>query len=144
MIPEYSSNFDLRYEDRYAMFNIYIIRAGNAFMLITLPLIFFYKIRFLPKMNQYVPRFFLSLKAILPITMILFSIFAFLYYAYTILTKDLSYNLGDTEKDLPDDDEHFYFVRIMDYINLVYRSIFEIIVILIVALFFQFIGSSIT
>ena len=51
LTSDYTPEFDLRYKDRYAMFFIMIIRAGNAFMFITLPLIFFYKIRFLPKMN---------------------------------------------------------------------------------------------
>jgi hypothetical protein len=77
-----------------------IIRAGNALMFVSLPLMFFYKIRFLPRVTQYVPRFFLAQKAILQIILIFMGIFSFLNYAYTIL-EDMKYNLGNTEKEYP-------------------------------------------
>ena len=76
---------DKNYLDRFIMMNIMVIRGGNAFMFITLPLIFFYMIRFLPQMNQNVPRFFIALKSILPITLIFMIIGFFLRYAYGIL-----------------------------------------------------------
>ena len=76
---------DKKYLDRYNMINVMIIRGGNAFMLITLPLLLFYMIRFLPIMNQNVPRFFIALKAILPITFFFMIIAIFLRYTYDIL-----------------------------------------------------------
>ena len=66
-------------------------------MLITLPLIFFNKIKFLPFVNLYVPRFFLALSVIFPLAMIFMVLYAFLQYAQGIL-GDMSYHLGDTEK----------------------------------------------
>jgi hypothetical protein len=51
------------------------------------------------------------------------SIYAFLLYAYSILADTLSYHLGDTEKEIPDNQEHYKFVRIMDYINVTYRNL---------------------
>ena len=116
-------------------------------MLISLPLIFFYKIRFIPSMNQYVPRFFLALKAILQFVAISVGIYAFLIYAYNILNSSMSYNLGDTEKDFPDFSrfqEQFNFVRVADYINLSFRESLKLIITAIVALFFLFVGSSMT
>jgi hypothetical protein len=32
-------------------------------------------------------------------------IFTFLYYAYNILTEDMKYGLGNTEKEIPSSDE---------------------------------------
>jgi hypothetical protein len=129
-----------------AMFYIFIIRAGNAFMCTTLPLILFYKIRFLPFVNLYVPRFFLALAAIFPIAMIFTGIYAFLIFAHSILTNDLKYNLGNTEKDFvtPTYDSIFLFIRSFDYVNLAYRSIFDILVTAISVLFFCYIGASMT
>jgi hypothetical protein len=51
---------DKRYEDRYANFFIYIIKFGNSILMITLPLIFFYKIRFQMFMTLSLPRFFMA------------------------------------------------------------------------------------
>jgi hypothetical protein len=142
LTEDYRDKIDRRYKDRYAMFYVMIIRAGNAFMFITLPLIFFYKVRFLPQMSQYVPRFFLAQKAILQITLIFMGIFSFLNYAYSIL-EDMKYNLGNTEKEVPIEiDWIFEFIRWMDYFNLVYRHILIVAIIAICVLFFQFIGSS--
>jgi uncharacterized protein YpmB len=118
-----------------------IIRAGNALMFVSLPLIFFYKIRFYHIVTQYVPRFFLAQKAILQIILIFMGIFSFLYYAYSIL-EDMRYNLGNTEKELPKDkrnenlDYIFSFVRVVDYFNLIYRHVFMVVIIAISTLFF--------
>jgi len=94
-------------------------------MFITLPLILFYKIRFLPFVNFYVPRFFLAVAAIFPLTMIFMGVYCFLFFAQSILQNDLKYNLGNTEKDLvtPTYDSIFDLIRWLDYVNLVYRSI---------------------
>ncbi len=51
---------DKRYQDRYAIFYIYIIKFGNALLMITLPLIFFYKIRFQLFITVSLPRFFMA------------------------------------------------------------------------------------
>jgi hypothetical protein len=118
------------------MFYIMIIRAGNALMFVSLPLIFFYKIRFFHIVSQYVPRFFLAQKAILQIILIFMGIFSFLFYAYSIL-EDMRYNLGNTEKELPKDDKFiFNFVRVVDYFNLIYRHVFLVVIIAISTLFF--------
>lgn len=140
---DYTTKIDRRYQDRYAMFYIQTIRAGNAFMLITLPLIFFYKIRFLPFVNLYVPRFFLALSAIFPLTMIFMVLYAFLLYAQGIL-GDMRYGLGNTEKDFVTApyESLFGLIRILDYVNLMYRSIFGLIITTISVMFFQYIGAS--
>ena len=112
-------------------------------MLITLPLIFFYKIRFLPFVNLYVPRFFLALSAIFPLTMIFMVLYAFLLYAQGIL-GDMRYGLGNTEKEFvtPPYESLFGLIRVLDYVNLMYRSIFGLIITTISVMFFQYIGAS--
>lgn len=106
-------------------------------MLITLPLIFFYKIRFLPFVNLYVPRFFLALSAIFPLTMIFLVLYAFLTYAQGIL-DDMKYGLGNTEKDFTSTPylSLFGLIRILDYVNLTYRSVFTLIITAISVMFF--------
>ncbi len=125
LTEDYRDNIDRRYKDRLAMFFIMIIRAGNALMFISLPLIFFYKIRFLPGLSHYVPRFFLALKSILQIILIFMTIFSFLSLADGIL-DGMKYHLGNTEKERPPKESEnigiFNFVRVMDYVNLIYRS----------------------
>jgi hypothetical protein len=140
---DYTTNVDRRYQDRYAMFYVQMIRAGNAFMLITLPLIFFYKIRFLPFVNLYVPRFFLALSAIFPLVTIFMVLYAFMIYAQGIL-DDMKYSLGNTEKDFttPQYADLFSLIRVLDYVNLSYRSGFGLIIITINVMFFQYIGAS--
>jgi hypothetical protein len=125
------------------MFFIQTIRAGNAFMLITLPLIFFYKIRFLPFVNLYVPRFFLALSAIFPLVTIFMGLYAFMLYAQGIL-DDMRYSLGNTEKDFttPKYQDLFSLIRVLDYVNLSYRSCFGLIITTINVMFFQYIGAS--
>jgi hypothetical protein len=114
-------------------------------MFLALPFILFYKIRFLPSVNAYVPRFFLSLSMILPVVTILFIIYLFIAYASSIL-GDMRYNLGDTEKDFTSDDQFkiFTFIRSMDYINLTFREGFNLIILTIGVIFLQYIGSSLS
>jgi hypothetical protein len=114
-------------------------------MFITLPLIFFYKIRFLPFVNLYVPRFFLALAAIFPLAMIFMGLYAFLLYAQGIL-GDMSYKLGNTEADFvsPPYNSLFSLIRVLDYVNLMYRSVFNLIITTISVLFFCYVGASMT
>jgi hypothetical protein len=64
-------------------------------------------------------------------------LYAFLLYAQGIL-GDMRYSLGNTEKDFvtPNYENLFGLIRILDYVNLMYRSIFGLIITTISVMFF--------
>ncbi len=70
---------------------IFIIKGGNAFLMISLPLILLYEWRFHPFISVHIPRFFLVLSSIFQLLM--FSVFmsSILYFSYNIISV-LTYN----------------------------------------------------
>lgn len=88
------NNIDKRYQDRYALFYIYVIKYGNALLMVTLPLIFFFKIRFQMFMTVSLPRFFLTSQQVLQLIFIFSAIYVCLFYSYTIMDT-MRYTLGD-------------------------------------------------
>jgi hypothetical protein len=56
----------------------------------------------------------------------------------------MRYGLGNTEKDFVTSGYQnvFSLIRVLDYVNLIYRSIFGLIITTISVMFFQYIGAS--
>jgi hypothetical protein len=139
------SKIDKRYEDRYALFFIYVIKFGNALLMVSLPLIFFFKIRFQLFMTVSLPRFFLSIQQVLQLIFIFTTIFISLYYSFTIMDS-MRYFLGDLQEDTVISTNLVsveYFVRIMKFINGVARILMFSLIAMITIVMFHFLGTTI-
>jgi hypothetical protein len=72
---------------------IFIIKATNSFFMVTLPMQLLYKVRYLPGMSIYLPKFFIAIQQIKDLVFI-FIIFTFSFLlSYSILTV-LDFRMG--------------------------------------------------
>ena len=74
------------WETRIIISPIFLIKASNSFFILALPMQFLYKVRYLPGISIYLPKFFIAIKQIRGLVVI-FIIFSFSFmFSYTILT----------------------------------------------------------
>lgn len=75
---------------------IFLIKASNSFFMLALPMQLLYKVRFLPGMSIYLPKFFNAIQQIRDLVIIFITFtFSFLF-SYTILTM-LDFRMGALE-----------------------------------------------
>lgn len=75
---------------------IFLIKASNSFFMLALPMQVLYKVRFLPGMSIYLPKFFSAIQQIKDLVIIFITFtFSFLF-SYTILTM-LDFRMGALE-----------------------------------------------
>jgi hypothetical protein len=75
---------------------IFLIKASNSFFMLALPMQLLYKVRFLPGMSIYLPKFFSAIQQIRDLVVIFITFtFSFLF-SYTILTM-LDFRMGGLE-----------------------------------------------
>jgi hypothetical protein len=65
---------------------ILIIKASNAFFMLTLPMQFLFKIRYLPGMTIYLPKFFDAIKEIKGLILIFIAFTISFVFSYSILS----------------------------------------------------------
>jgi hypothetical protein len=83
-------------ENRFLNIPIFIIKATNAFFMLTLPMQFLFRIRYLPGMTIYLPKFFSAIQQIRDLVVIFITFtFSFLF-SYTILSM-LDFRMGALE-----------------------------------------------
>jgi len=114
--------------------------------MVTLPLIFFFKIRFQMFMTVSLPRFFLTSQQVLQLIFIFSAIYVCLFYSYTIMDS-MRYNLGDLQEDSVKTDtlrSVELFVRIIRFLNSIFRGLMFSIISMVVIVMFQFLGTTIT
>jgi hypothetical protein len=78
--------------------SIFIIKGGNAFLMISLPLILLYKWRFHPFISVYIPRFFLVLSSLAQLLIFFVILSMMLQYSQSILSV-LSYSTPSNDAD---------------------------------------------
>ena len=96
---------------------IIIIKATNSFFMVALPMQLLYKVRYLPRMSIYLPKFFIAIQQIKGLVLIFVAFtFSFLF-SYTILSV-LDFKMGSV-KILDDVDikEHKFDYRFNDLLN---------------------------
>ena len=84
-------------ENRFLSIPIMIIKATNSFFLITLPMQFLYKIRYLPGMTIYLPKFFDAIKEIKGLIFIFITFTISFVFSYSILSV-LDFRMGALEE----------------------------------------------
>ena len=73
---------------------IFIIKATNSFFMVTLPMQVLYKVRYIPSMSIYLPKFFIAIQQIKGLIYIFITFtFSFLF-SYTIMTV-LDFRMGE-------------------------------------------------
>ena len=80
-------------ENRFLSIPIFIIKATNAFFMLTLPMQFLFKIRYLPGMTIYLPKFFDALKQIKGLILIFITFSISFTFSYLILSV-LDFKMG--------------------------------------------------
>lgn len=84
------------WEARIVRIPIFLIKATNSFFMLALPMQLLYKVRFLPGMSIYLPKFFSAIQQIRDLVVIFITFtFSFLF-SYTILSV-LDFRMGGLE-----------------------------------------------
>lgn len=106
LIAEHRLEYDIRedyseperlLENRFLSIPILIIKATNSFFLLTLPMQFLYKVRYLPGMTIYLPKFFDAVKEIKGLIFIFITFTISFVFSYSILTV-LDFRVGALEE----------------------------------------------
>jgi hypothetical protein len=85
-----------QWANRIVSIPIFIIKASNSFFMVVLPMQILYKVRYLPGMSIYLPKFFIAIQEIKDLVLI-FITFAFSFlFSYSILTV-LDFRMGSLE-----------------------------------------------
>lgn len=80
-------------ENRFLNIPIFIIKATNAFFMLTLPMQFLFRIRYLPGMTIYLPKFFDAVKQIKGLILIFITFSISFGFSYSIL-RVLDFKMG--------------------------------------------------
>jgi hypothetical protein len=90
---EANKNIDNEWAYRIVSIPIFFIKATNSFFMVTLPMQLLYKVRYLPGMSIYLPKFFIAIQQIIDLVFI-FIIFTFSFlFSYSILSV-LDFRMG--------------------------------------------------
>ena len=88
-----NKKIDNEWAYRIVSIQIFINKATNSFFMVTLPMQLLYKVRYLPGMSIYLPKFFIAIQQIKDLVFI-FIIFTFSFLlSYSILTV-LDFRMG--------------------------------------------------
>jgi len=88
-----NTKIDKEWAYRIVSIPIFFIKATNSFFIVTLPMQLLYKVRYLPGMSIYLPKFFIAIQQIKDLVFI-FIIFTFSFlFSYSILTV-LDFRMG--------------------------------------------------
>ena len=83
-------------KNRFLSIPIFIIKATNSFFMLTLPMQFLYKVRYLPGMTIYLPKFFDAIKEIKGLLLIFITFTISFVFSYSILSV-LDFRMGVLE-----------------------------------------------
>jgi hypothetical protein len=97
-----NENTERLLENRFLSIPIFIIKATNSFFMLTLPMQFLYKVRYLPGMTIYLPKFFDAIKQIKGLIFIFITFTISFVFSYSILTV-LDFRMGALEEIKKDD-----------------------------------------
>jgi hypothetical protein len=81
---------------RIASIPIFFIKATNSFFMVALPMQLLYKVRYLPGMSIYLPKFFIAIQQIKGLVLIFITFTLSFVFSYTILTM-LDFRMGSVE-----------------------------------------------
>lgn len=76
---------------RYTAANIFIVKSGNAQLILIYPLILMYNWRFHPFVSKYISKFFFVLKKLVRFMFFIVLIFTFILFSYKTISV-LNYN----------------------------------------------------
>ena len=108
---------DKDWEQRVVRVPIFIIKATNSFFMIALPMQLLYKVRYLPGMSIYLPKFFSAIEQIKDLVVIFITFTFSFVFSYTILSM-LDFKMGSLEnlKDIDNKGIDSYFVNLMGFV----------------------------
>ena len=116
-------------ENRFLSIPIFIIKATNAFFMLILPMQFLFKIRYLPGMTIYLPKFFDAIKEIKGLILIFITFTISFTFSYSIL-RVLDFKMGglDTESLDKKDQNSKINLALLKYVAMIFGSLIEIMI----------------